>query len=452
MSFDREKWTIIGGVCAMVLSGGLVAATWIGGPADVVAIDDQVPERTLNAQKEIEDIAAAEKAAKAKEIADQKERDRIAEIAKNKAIEEQIERERMVKLAAEEHEQEVAAQFIASKVTTAEIKRQSQTTAQDVEKDVATPPVDPVAETGSEIAQQSVTKTEETPAELAAKAKEIADQKEAERVAEEKRQKRIAQRKLAQEKEAAKLQELKAAQERAQKLAARNKAAAEKRQRELASAQKKLEEAQKNSIEASMPSAVASVTDATPPSNETMEKAELTKVTDLEVNQDPIAQDPPNAMAQFNVAMIAKFAKEKDIARAKMRERKLNPTAFQPKKAATKSAEKVAKTATNNANLLPRVAKNSVAAQIAACWKSPQLFAENNDNRITLRVALNKQGFMLSSPKLTNWTADNFARSDGFSMARRALTRCQPYQLPVQSYASWRNLSIVFGPKSVSVK
>ncbi|GHA50651.1 hypothetical protein GCM10008927_14780 [Amylibacter ulvae] len=476
MSFDREKWTIIGGICAMVLSGGLVAATWIGGPADVVATDDQIPERTLNAQKEIEAVIAAEKAAIAKDTADQEKRDRIAEDENNKAVADQIERERLVKQAAEEHEQEVAAQFITSKVSIAEAEKQKNEVSQ------AEQPLEQ-EEMATEVAKETVVdidkepsaiKKLETQAELL-KQNKLAAQREAELAAQKAQQELNARKKVEEVKRA----ELAALQERARKLAEQQKVEAQKREQELLAAQQRLQEFQETqtskvvSPDESEKSVGEQAETQAKPAQENVVKSVKTITEKVETvvvapktQESPIAvttptitpldSDADQTTAAFDTATIVEIAKEKDVARAKWDAKKSdNVLSAAPKqviKQVKPQAKKKQANTTNNANLLPRVAKNSIAAQIAGCWKSPQLFAENNDNRITLRVALNKQGFLLSSPKMTNWTADNFARSDGFNIARRALTRCQPYQLPVQSYASWRNLSIVFGPQSVSVK
>jgi hypothetical protein len=47
---------------------------------------------------------------------------------------------------------------------------------------------------------------------------------------------------------------------------------------------------------------------------------------------------------------------------------------------------------------------------------------------------------------------DEAAASTAFGAARRAVLRCQPYELPAEKYAQWQEIEMVFNPSEMRLR
>ena len=92
-------------------------------------------------------------------------------------------------------------------------------------------------------------------------------------------------------------------------------------------------------------------------------------------------------------------------------------------------------------------------AQMYRCWRT-SLDAPNPEKlKVTIRIRLNPDGTLSAPPEIMN--AGQIKRSgDPFwqaaaDKARRAVLRCEPYALPADKYASWRDMTLHFTPADI---
>ena len=91
--------------------------------------------------------------------------------------------------------------------------------------------------------------------------------------------------------------------------------------------------------------------------------------------------------------------------------------------------------------------------QMRRCWNVPAGAAYSEGLIVTVRVFLNPDGTVAREPELIGnqrWSLeqDPFYRTAAES-AVRAIKRCQPFQMPVEKYASWRELELTFDPRDM---
>jgi len=83
--------------------------------------------------------------------------------------------------------------------------------------------------------------------------------------------------------------------------------------------------------------------------------------------------------------------------------------------------------------------------QISRCWSPPIGVQGAADLAVRVRISLNPDGSLERPPEtITRGSGGPFiAASDA---ARRAVIRCQPYNLPPDKYETWRDIHITFDP------
>ena len=67
---------------------------------------------------------------------------------------------------------------------------------------------------------------------------------------------------------------------------------------------------------------------------------------------------------------------------------------------------------------------------------------------VRLQIELNPDGSVSGQPVVMNSSSAPFFRAASDS-ARRAVLRCQPYQLPAAKYDTWRQVIVNFDPREM---
>ncbi len=97
--------------------------------------------------------------------------------------------------------------------------------------------------------------------------------------------------------------------------------------------------------------------------------------------------------------------------------------------------------------------KDGLRLAVQKCWNVPAGLANAAELVVVVGVELAQDGSLVGSPFAIEPTGD---LAPGFKQAfeagRRALIRCAPYDLPTDKYEQWRNLEVVFNPKSMVVR
>jgi len=87
-------------------------------------------------------------------------------------------------------------------------------------------------------------------------------------------------------------------------------------------------------------------------------------------------------------------------------------------------------------------------AQISRCWNPPVGGLGADRMVVRMRIQLKEDGGLANPPRLMNSQSSPFfaAASDA---ALRAVWQCQPYDMPKQKYAVWRDMILNFDPREM---
>jgi len=88
---------------------------------------------------------------------------------------------------------------------------------------------------------------------------------------------------------------------------------------------------------------------------------------------------------------------------------------------------------------------DALRAQISPCWSPPVGVQGAADLAVQLGLALNVDGTLMRPPEILT-SGSGLAFLAAADAARRAVLRCQPYELPVEKYDAWREIELNFDP------
>jgi len=91
---------------------------------------------------------------------------------------------------------------------------------------------------------------------------------------------------------------------------------------------------------------------------------------------------------------------------------------------------------------------DALRARIAQCWSPPPGGLGADRIVVKLRLKLNEDGTLIGYPAVANRGASPFFQAAADS-AVRAVYQCQPYTLPDDKYALWRDMILNFDPSDM---
>ena len=91
---------------------------------------------------------------------------------------------------------------------------------------------------------------------------------------------------------------------------------------------------------------------------------------------------------------------------------------------------------------------DALRARIAQCWSPPPGGLGADQIVIKLRLKLNEDGTLVGYPTVANSDSSPFFQAAADS-AVRAVFQCQPYELPSEKYALWRDMILNFDPSDM---
>ena len=91
---------------------------------------------------------------------------------------------------------------------------------------------------------------------------------------------------------------------------------------------------------------------------------------------------------------------------------------------------------------------DALRARIAQCWSPPPGGLGADQIVIKLRLKLNEDGTLVGYPTVANTDLSPFFQAAADS-AVRAVYQCQPYELPSEKYALWRDMILNFDPSDM---
>ncbi|MGH6865561.1 MAG: hypothetical protein ACREDO_05195 [Methyloceanibacter sp.] len=91
---------------------------------------------------------------------------------------------------------------------------------------------------------------------------------------------------------------------------------------------------------------------------------------------------------------------------------------------------------------------DALRARIAECWSPPPGGLGAESISVKIRLQLNEDGTLVGYPTVENFGSSPFFQAAADS-AVRAVYQCQPYTLPIEKYAVWRDIILNFDPSAM---
>jgi colicin import membrane protein len=91
---------------------------------------------------------------------------------------------------------------------------------------------------------------------------------------------------------------------------------------------------------------------------------------------------------------------------------------------------------------------DALRSRIAQCWSPPPGGLGAEEIVVKLRLKLNEDGTLVGYPTVANSGSSPFFQAAADS-AVRAVYQCQPYALPSDKYALWRDMILNFDPSEM---
>lgn len=93
---------------------------------------------------------------------------------------------------------------------------------------------------------------------------------------------------------------------------------------------------------------------------------------------------------------------------------------------------------------------NAFRDQVSSCWAPPVGATNAAELAATFKLRLFPDGsFAGAAPVRDGNSAAARAQQTAFNAALRAVRRCAPYRLPVEKYATWREIEMNFDPSQM---
>lgn len=158
---------------------------------------------------------------------------------------------------------------------------------------------------------------------------------------------------------------------------------------------------------------------------------------------EPQTPPPPRFKVAAPVPMVRPVMKPKPLLDVGSVQALLNKVPDAPNARSTAAA-------TPESDAAPRLTLSEIdafRAQMQRCWSPPSGARDADDLRILVRLSLTPGGGISAGPVVVNRSrlGDPFFRAAAESVLR-AIRRCQPFAMPVEKYAAWRNIELTFDP------
>lgn len=161
-------------------------------------------------------------------------------------------------------------------------------------------------------------------------------------------------------------------------------------------------------------------------------------IEELEKEEVEAPQEPEKAVVEAQDDQVAR-----DIAAA---------VAAATQEAATEATETAASSGAAGGPLT-QSEREGLIFKVQQCWNVPVAIQNAKDLKVTLRVSLDPDGHLKSSPLLIEPVNSPLVGvQHAYEAGRRALIRCQPFKLPSEKYETWKEIDIVFNPQKMVLK
>jgi len=104
---------------------------------------------------------------------------------------------------------------------------------------------------------------------------------------------------------------------------------------------------------------------------------------------------------------------------------------------------------TTGGNTLSQSEMDALRGQVQRCWNIPAGAIDGDTLKVSVKFKLDRTGALEGSPEIISGGGSNGVERAAAEAARRAVTRCAPYNLPVEKYESWADVIVNFDPSEM---
>jgi outer membrane biosynthesis protein TonB len=104
---------------------------------------------------------------------------------------------------------------------------------------------------------------------------------------------------------------------------------------------------------------------------------------------------------------------------------------------------------TTNGSKLSQSEMDALRGQVQRCWNIPAGAADAGDLRVSVQFKLDRSGALEGSPEIISGGGSAGVERAAAEAARRAVSRCAPYNLPAEKYEAWADVIVNFDPSEM---
>ncbi len=92
---------------------------------------------------------------------------------------------------------------------------------------------------------------------------------------------------------------------------------------------------------------------------------------------------------------------------------------------------------------------DALRGQVQRCWNIPAGAADAGSLRVSVKFRLDRNGALEGSPEIVSGGGSAGVERAAAEAARRAVSRCAPYNLPAEKYETWAEVIVNFDPSEM---
>lgn len=188
-------------------------------------------------------------------------------------------------------------------------------------------------------------------------------------------------------------------------------------------------------------------------------EAEATKLPENAPSPESRPQPPKAETAKAPDRKDSEKPAEKEASKPKSEEKEFNAdevaALLNKEKASGGGAKRSTEQAalggdkTNNGSKLSQSEMDALRSQVQRCWNIPAGAMDAENLRVSVQFKLDPSGALEGSPEIISGGGSSGVERAAAEAARRAVSRCAPYNLPADKYEAWADVIVNFDPSEM---
>jgi hypothetical protein len=92
---------------------------------------------------------------------------------------------------------------------------------------------------------------------------------------------------------------------------------------------------------------------------------------------------------------------------------------------------------------------DALRGQIEKCWNPPSGVADAAGLKVSIKISLDQSGNVVGKPEILSGGGDSGIGRLSAEAGRRAVLKCQPFNLPAEKYDTWSEVIFNFDPSEM---